>query len=127
MPADIEASRPPSLDEKKSLDESSSSASDKPSKGEHRHVSAGVLRMEALAAYSRKPEARWMLWTVGVSVAVMYWMYSQQVSTSSSYAVFATSAFKQHSTGLATLSIATSIIGAVCRPFLAKASDVFSR
>lgn len=44
-----------------------------------------------------------------------------------SLSVFATSSFQQHSTGLSSLSVATSIIGSVCLPFLAKASDVFGR
>lgn len=50
-----------------------------------------------------------------------------QSSTTSSYSVWATSSFQQHSGGLATLSIATSIISAVSYPFIAKLSDVFSR
>ncbi|GAA5990182.1 hypothetical protein JCM11641_004247 [Rhodosporidiobolus odoratus] len=54
-------------------------------------------------------------------------MYCQASSTTYSYSVWAISSFSKHSSGLASLSIATSIISAVCQPFLAKLSDVFSR
>lgn len=44
-----------------------------------------------------------------------------------SLSVFATSHFQQHSSGLSTLSVATSLIGSVSLPFLAKGGDVFGR
>lgn len=76
--------------------------------------------------------------------------YTMQGSTTYAYSVWATSSFAAHSSGISTLSIATSIIGAVCKPcasrrtlpstveaddlappillpVLAKMSDVFTR
>lgn len=48
-------------------------------------------------------------------------------STISNYQQFATSTFGQHSEGLAALGIATNIISAVSKPFVAKLGDVTSR
>ncbi|BGP13623.1 hypothetical protein JCM10213v2_001555 [Rhodosporidiobolus nylandii] len=91
------------------------------------HKSAGVKRMEAVAAAANLETGRWSLWVVAVSVFLMYWAYCQQSSTTYSYSVWATSSFAEHSSGLASMSIATSIVSSVCLPFLAKLSDVFSR
>lgn len=48
-------------------------------------------------------------------------------STVSNYQQFATSTFNKHSEGLAALSIATGIISAVSKPFIAKLGDITSR
>lgn len=48
-------------------------------------------------------------------------------STVSSYSVFATSTFDKHSAGLSALAIATNIIGAIIKPFIAKLGDITSR
>lgn len=87
------------------------------------HQSQGVTRMENL---HRTSDHR-TLWIVGACVVVCAWAYSLDSSTTSSYAPFVTSEFKNHSGGLAALAIATSIIGAVCKPFVAKFADVTSR
>ena len=43
------------------------------------------------------------------------------------YSVWATSSFKNHSAGLSALNIATSIIGSVSKPFMAKFADIWGR
>jgi hypothetical protein len=58
---------------------------------------------------------------------VCAWAYSLDSSTTNNYTPFVTSEFKNHSGGLAALSIATSIIGAVAKPFIAKFADITSR
>ncbi|RFU82124.1 putative transporter [Trichoderma arundinaceum] len=87
--------------------------------------SRGVSRMEAV--YRETKSNRKILWLVGTSVLVCAWAYSLDSSTTSYYSVDASSYFKQHSSVLATLSIATSIISAVSKPFIAKISDITSR
>lgn len=87
--------------------------------------SKGVTRMEAV--YRETRANRKLLWLVGASVLVCAWAYSLDSSTTSYYSVDASSYFKQHSSVLATLSIATSIISAVSKPFIAKISDITSR
>lgn len=87
--------------------------------------SRGVTRMEAV--YRETKSNRKLLWLVGASVLVCAWAYSLDSSTTSYYSVDASSYFKQHSSVLATLSIATSIISAVSKPFIAKISDIASR
>ncbi|QMW46791.1 hypothetical protein G4B11_010246 [Aspergillus flavus] len=87
--------------------------------------SQGVTRMEAV--YREAKSDRKTLWLIGVSVLVCAWAYSLDSSTTSYYSVDASSYFKQHSSVLSTLSIATSIISAVSKPFIAKISDITSR
>ncbi|KAK5988792.1 Siderophore iron transporter 3 [Cladobotryum mycophilum] len=87
--------------------------------------SRGVTRMEAV--YRETRSNRTSLWLVYSSVLVCAWAYSLDTSTTSYYSVDASSHFKQHSSILATLSIATSIISAVSKPFVAKISDITSR
>ncbi|UKZ80213.1 hypothetical protein TrVFT333_007970 [Trichoderma virens FT-333] len=87
--------------------------------------SRGVTRMEAV--YRESQSNRKLFWLVGASVLVCAWAYSLDSSTTSYYSVDASSFFKQHSSILATLSIATSIISAVSKPFIAKISDITSR
>ncbi|PYI20418.1 MFS general substrate transporter [Aspergillus violaceofuscus CBS 115571] len=87
--------------------------------------SQGVTRMEAV--YREAKSNRKSLWLIGISVLVCAWAYSLDSSTTSYYSVDASSYFKQHSSVLSTLSIATSIISAVSKPFIAKISDITSR
>lgn len=87
--------------------------------------SQGVTRMEAV--YREAKTNRKTFYLVGASVLVCAWAYSLDSSTTSYYSIDASSYYKQHSTVLSTLSIATSIIGAVSKPFIAKVSDITSR
>ncbi|EGR52980.1 uncharacterized protein TRIREDRAFT_53378 [Trichoderma reesei QM6a] len=87
--------------------------------------SRGVSRMEAV--YRETRSNRRLFWLVGASVLVCAWAYSLDSSTTSYYSVDASFYFKQHSSVLATLSIATNIISAVSKPFIAKISDITSR
>ncbi|XWW96834.1 hypothetical protein V2A60_004814 [Cordyceps javanica] len=87
--------------------------------------SKGVTRMEAVYREARTDRKTFYL--VGASVLVCAWAYSLDTSTTSYYSIDASSYYKQHSTVLSTLSIATSIIGAVSKPFMAKFSDITSR
>lgn len=87
--------------------------------------SQGVTRMEAI--YREAKTNRTSLWLVAISVLVCAWAYSLDSSTTSYYSLDASSYFKQHSSILSALSIATSIISAVSKPFIAKISDITSR
>lgn len=87
--------------------------------------SSGVTRMEAV--YREAKTDRKTFYLVGASVLVCAWAYSLDSSTTSYYSIDASSYYKQHSTVLSTLSIATNIIGAVSKPFMAKFSDITSR
>ncbi|GAA5992982.1 hypothetical protein JCM10908_000783 [Rhodotorula pacifica] len=89
--------------------------------------SAGVVRMEAIARAADSKSGRYTLYLIGLASYLMYWAYCQQGSTTSSFSVWATSSFNQHSSGISALGIATQIISSVCLPFLAKFADTFSR
>ncbi|TRM59391.1 major facilitator superfamily domain-containing protein [Schizophyllum amplum] len=89
--------------------------------------SRGVTRMEAVSRTAQGKKGRYTLWAISASVIVCAWAYALDQSTTSSYEPLATSDYEEHSTGLATLSIATGIIGAVAKPFIAKISDITSR
>lgn len=78
--------------------------------------SRGVSRMEAVNRETKLN--RKLLWLVGASILVCAWAYSLDSSTTSYYGVDTLSYFKQHSPVLATLSIATSIISVVSKPFI---------
>ncbi|KAH8601945.1 putative siderophore iron transporter [Bisporella sp. PMI_857] len=98
---------------------------DEPPKPTRAPASSGVTRMEAV--YREGQGSKTTLWLVGISVLICAWVYSLDSSTTSYYSIDASSYYKQHSSILSTLSIATSIIGAVCKPFIAKISDITSR
>lgn len=87
--------------------------------------SSGVTRMEAV--YREAKTNRKTFYLVGASVLVCAWAYSLDSATTGSYSIYVSAYFNQHSSVLATLSIATSIIGAVSKPFIAKISDITSR
>jgi len=79
------------------------------------------------AVYREAKGNRTTLWLVGISVLVCAWAYSLDSSTTSYYSIDASSYYRQHSSILSTLSIATNIISAVCKPLIAKISDITSR
>lgn len=54
------------------------------------------------------------------------YVYSLAENTTSTYLAFATSAFSRHSL-LGAISTATSVLGGVSKPFIAKLSDITSR
>lgn len=87
--------------------------------------SRGVTRMEAV--YREAQTNRTTFYLIGASVLVCAWAYSLDSSTTSYYSIDASSHYKQHSSVLATLSVATNIISAVAKPFIAKISDNTSR
>lgn len=87
--------------------------------------SQGVTRMEAV--YREAQSNKSTFWLVGASVLVCAWAYSLDSSTTGYYSVYASSHFKQHSAVLSMLGIATNIISAVAKPFIAKISDITSR
>ncbi|VDB82796.1 unnamed protein product [Peniophora sp. CBMAI 1063] len=90
--------------------------------------SRGVSKVEALRAAAKTSAAgKRMLVVIGICVWIAAFAYAIQGSTSYNYSVWATSSFQNHSAGLSALTVATSIIGSVCKPFLAKFSDIFGR
>ncbi|KAG7813095.1 hypothetical protein KL921_000641 [Ogataea angusta] len=82
----------------------------------------GVARIEAV---KQTLDKRYILVLI-LSLYLCSWTYALDSSTTYSYQPYATSQFDRHSM-LSTLSIANSIIGAVCKPFIAKISDMTSR
>ncbi|KAH8829601.1 major facilitator superfamily domain-containing protein [Flagelloscypha sp. PMI_526] len=89
--------------------------------------SNGVTRMEGITRATQSKTGSRTLWAVGASIFLCAWAYSLDHSTTSNLSVLATSSFGDHSGGLASLSIATNIISAVSKPFVAKVSDITSR
>ncbi|KAL0578567.1 hypothetical protein V5O48_003417 [Marasmius crinis-equi] len=89
------------------------------------YQSQGVTRMEAVYRTARAGRATF--WAVSISIVVCAWAYALDNSTTPHYAPFATSTFGKHSSGLASLAIATNIVSAVCKPFVAKLADITSR
>ncbi|TKW57478.1 Siderophore iron transporter 3 [Colletotrichum tanaceti] len=87
--------------------------------------SRGVTRMEAV--YREAKQSRLSLHLVGASVLVCAWAYSLDGSTTSYYSIDASSHYRQHSSVLSTLSIATGVVSAVSKPSVAKVADVTSR
>jgi MFS family permease len=79
------------------------------------------------AVYRQAQTNRKTFYLIGASVLVCAWAYSLDSSTTSYYSIAASSYYKEHSSTLSTLSIATSIISAVSKPFVAKISDITSR
>lgn len=62
----------------------------------------------------------------GVSILICAWVQSLEGLTTSGYTPTVTSYYERHSM-MSTISIATSIIGSVCRPIIAKVSDLTLR
>lgn len=82
----------------------------------------GVTRIEAVR---RKMNLK-IFWIFATSIFLTAWVACLDSSTTYSYQPYATSSFNRHSM-LSTLQIANSVIGAVCKPFIAKISDLSSR
>lgn len=74
----------------------------------------GVKRMEAFARATKGRKK--VLIGLALAVYVVNWVYSQEQSTTYAYAIFATSSFQQHASGISITNIATRIISAVCLP-----------
>lgn len=82
----------------------------------------GVSRIEIVKNNMTKTG----LYVFAASIFLTAFVQALDASTTYLYQPYATSSFKRHSM-LSTLGIATSVIGAVCKPFVAKFSDLTSR
>ncbi|GAA5842134.1 hypothetical protein JCM11251_006535 [Rhodosporidiobolus azoricus] len=126
--AHIDSETSSAHDEKRSLSSGSNKeafAADGPAPTFKSRGVVGVEAMARSAAASKK--GKYALWTLAVLIYLLQWVAAMASSMTGSLSVFATSSFEQHSSGLSALSVATSIIGSVCLPFLSKLSDVFGR
>lgn len=86
--------------------------------------SRGVSRIEAVHDYMSSGFT--LKYIFFASIFITATVKALESSTVTNYTQFATSSFGHHSM-LSTLQIATSIISAICKPFLAKFSDLTSR
>lgn len=82
----------------------------------------GVSRIEVV----REKMSQKVFWIFAASIFLTAWVACLDSSTTYNYQPSATSSFSRHSM-LSTLQIANSVIGAVCKPFIAKISDLSSR
>lgn len=82
----------------------------------------GVARIEIVRDFMGKK----YLWIFAGCIFLAAWMRALDATTTFNYQPYATSSFDRHSM-LSTLTIATRVIGAVCKPFVAKVSDLTSR
>lgn len=82
----------------------------------------GVARIEMVRDFMGKK----YLWIFAASIFLTTWVTALDGTTTYNYQPYATSSFNRHSM-LSTLTIATSVIGSVCKPFVAKMSDLTSR
>lgn len=82
----------------------------------------GVKRIEIV---KQKMSSK-ISWILATSIFLTAWVAALDATTTYNYQPYATSSFDRHSM-LSTLTIANSIIGAVCKPFVAKISDLSSR
>ncbi|KAL1689797.1 hypothetical protein GGG16DRAFT_93155 [Schizophyllum commune] len=83
----------------------------------------GVTRIEALYLVFGKGWALWGLW---LSIGLIFYVYTLSSGTTYTYLSYATSSYLEH-TLIGTISVATAIIAAVSKPFLAKLADLTSR
>ncbi|GAA6061195.1 hypothetical protein JCM10212_001516 [Sporobolomyces blumeae] len=115
-------------DDKRSLSSEASAPQHGPESDNPTFKSRGVIGVEAMArAAASSKQGRYSLYALAVLIFLLQWVAAMASSMTGSLSVFATSSFQQHSSGLSALSVATSIIGSVCLPFLSKLSDVFGR
>ncbi|RPD55466.1 MFS general substrate transporter [Lentinus tigrinus ALCF2SS1-7] len=84
----------------------------------------GVARIEAL--YRVFGAGGTKIWTLYISILLISYAASLDSSVSYTYYAIATSAFSAHSL-LGAIDVAVSIMGSVCRPFIAKIADHVSR
>lgn len=82
----------------------------------------GVTRIEVV----KEKMTTKVKWILAASVLLTSWIAALDATTTYNYQPYATSSFNRHSM-LSTLTIANSVIGAVCKPFIAKISDLSSR
>lgn len=82
----------------------------------------GVSRIEVV----RQKMNLKIFWIFAASIFLTAWVSCLDSSTTYNYQPYATSSFNRHSM-ISTLQIANSVIGAVCKPFIAKISDLTSR
>ncbi|KAG7912380.1 hypothetical protein KL905_000528 [Ogataea polymorpha] len=88
----------------------------------------GSVRMEAVKAYMDNMEhGAWVKALFCILILLIAWVYALENSTTSSFIPLATSSYNDHSSGLAAVSMSTSIITAVAKPFIAKIADSTSR
>ncbi|KAL1742280.1 hypothetical protein HDZ31DRAFT_75610 [Schizophyllum fasciatum] len=83
----------------------------------------GVTRIEALYLVFGKGWALWGLW---LSIGLIFYVYTLSSGTTYTYLSYATSSYSEH-TLIGTIAVATAIIAAVSKPFLAKLADLTSR
>ncbi|KAG7911782.1 hypothetical protein KL906_001103 [Ogataea polymorpha] len=84
--------------------------------------------MEAVKAYMDNMEhGAWVKALFCILILLIAWVYALENSTTSSFIPLATSSYNDHSSGLAAVSMSTSIITAVAKPFIAKIADSTSR
>ncbi|WVQ70460.1 uncharacterized protein L199_008687 [Kwoniella botswanensis] len=83
----------------------------------------GVAKIEALYMVFGKGAKLWVLW---VSIGLLACAYALSSNTTYLYTAFATSAYGEH-TVLGTISVITSIMSGVAKPFIAKLADLWSR
>lgn len=103
------------------LDQSSSSICINP-KNEDIIKTGGVSRIEAV----KRTMNRKVFWVLAGSIFLAAWLSALDGTTTYNYQPYATSSFDRHSM-LSTLTIANSVFGAICKPFIAKISDLRSR
>ncbi|CAI4045772.1 hypothetical protein N7582_003647 [Saccharomyces uvarum] len=82
----------------------------------------GVTRIEVV----KEKMSTKVTWILAASILLTAWIAALDATTTYNYQPYATSSFNRHSM-LSTLTIANSVIGAVCKPFIAKISDLSSR
>lgn len=125
----VHQSRRSSTDEPKSVsDEEKVTVPTLNEKGSHGDASLleqdeGVTRIEALYLVFGKGWALWALWG---SIGLIFYVYTLSSGTTYTYLSYATSSYLEH-TIIGTISVATAIIAAVSKPFLAKLADLTSR
>lgn len=74
----------------------------------------GVKRMEAFARATKNRKR--VLVGLAIAVYIVNWVYSQEQSTTYAYAIWATSSFEQHASGISATNIASRVISAICLP-----------
>lgn len=89
--------------------------------------SRGITHIEAVKdSMGHVDKGRLVTYLFCGSILITAWAYALDGSTTYNYQPYATSSFNRHSM-LSTLAIATSLMAAICKPFIAKFSDLTSR
>lgn len=90
---------------------------------------AGVKQVEEFnrVLWRSGRKGKMLLWGLGISVMLTMFVYALDGSlTSKFFSIMATSTFGRHS-DISTVGVASSIVGAVGRPFIGKMADITSR